>query len=293
SDERCNRAGQRVKADFVEYRASDFVREIDIFETDESVDVLQRDGAIRVFIFGALAEDFAGAIESGDGFSKLRADANDLDDGRDQKNQEHVIGEESADCEFSREDLVRANIHVDGSDHSDHHARRKRHERGERQGANDVIEQALHTSAENFLLALFCVIALDDADSAERFGEASGDFGVDLAPIPKDGANSSEKFLQKDDGDEHEADADHGHLGAEAHHDEENDDGGDDSSDEIDESRANKVSNAFNVGHDARDEASALIGIVISDGQAADVREDLVAKFGDKPLRGLGKRLSQ
>jgi hypothetical protein len=45
------------------------------------------------------------------------------------------------------------------------------------------------------------VVALDDADAAERFGEAAGDFGVDLGALAEDGADGLEGLLQNEDED--------------------------------------------------------------------------------------------
>ncbi len=50
--------------------------------------------------------------------------------------------------------------------------------------------------AKTLRLAGFGVIALDDADAAERFGETAGDFGVDLGALAEDGADGLEGALQ-------------------------------------------------------------------------------------------------
>ena len=51
-------------------------------------------------------------------------------------------------------------------------------------------------AAKTLASLLFGVIALDDADAAERFGEAAGDFGVDLGALAEDGADGLEGRLQ-------------------------------------------------------------------------------------------------
>ena len=75
--------------------------------------------------------------------------------------------------------------------------------RGE--GADDVVEQALDAAGKDAGLALFGVVALDDAHAAERFGEAAGDFGVDLAALAEDGADGLEGLLQ-DEGEDDQDD---------------------------------------------------------------------------------------
>ena len=47
----------------------------------------------------------------------------------------------------------------------------------------DVPEQPVRALGEDQLFALLGGVGLDDADAAERFGEAAGHFGVDLAAL--------------------------------------------------------------------------------------------------------------
>ena len=53
-------------------------------------------------------------------------------------------------------------------------------------------KKPLHAAGKDGGLALFGVIALDDAHAAERFGQAAGDFGVDFAALAEDGADGLE-----------------------------------------------------------------------------------------------------
>ena len=81
----------------------------------------------------------------------------------------------------------------------------------------DVVQKALGSCLEHAGFALFGVIALDNAHAAKSFGEAAGDFRVDLAPLPENGADGFEGALQ------HQAEGDqdqqhkrsHGGAGAE------------------------------------------------------------------------------
>ena len=57
---------------------------------------------------------------------------------------------------------------------------------------HDVVQQAVHAAGKDAGLALFGVIALDDAHAAQRLGEAAGDLGVDLAALAEDGADDFE-----------------------------------------------------------------------------------------------------
>ena len=57
-------------------------------------------------------------------------------------------------------------------------------------------EQALDAAGEDFGLLGFGVIPLDDANAGQRFGEAAGDVGVDLAALAEDRADTREGRAQ-------------------------------------------------------------------------------------------------
>ena len=59
-------------------------------------------GAGGLGVLWRLGEDLAGAVEAGEGLGELRADADDLDDGRDQEGEEHDVGDEAAEGEAVR-----------------------------------------------------------------------------------------------------------------------------------------------------------------------------------------------
>ena len=71
----------------------------------------------------------------------------------------------------------------------------KTHQRSRRQRLQDVVEQPLHAAAENFLFALFGVIALHHAHAAERFGQPPGDFRGDFRPRAENRANGVERLV--------------------------------------------------------------------------------------------------
>ena len=62
-----------------------------------------------------------------------------------------------------------------------------------------LCQQPLHADGEDPGLALFGVIALDDAHAAQRLGQPAGNLGVDLAALAEDGANHLEAVLQDED----------------------------------------------------------------------------------------------
>ena len=68
--------------------------------------------------------------------------------------------------------------------------------RGQR--LQDVVEEALHAGRERLLLALLGVVALHDADAAERLGEAARDLGVDLRALAEDRPDRPERLVQDD-----------------------------------------------------------------------------------------------
>src|ERR1700679_2325130 len=147
-------------------------------------------------------------------------------------------------------DLVSAEVHDEGADDSENHGGGERHERLRGDGADDVVEEALDAGGEDVGFAVFGVVALDVSDSAERFGEASGDFGVDPGALAEDRPDRPEGLLQDEAKDEKDAEGEQRHSSADADEDAEGDDGGEDPSDELKQSGADEVAYGFNIGHD-------------------------------------------
>src|SRR5437016_14595328 len=73
---------------------------------------------------------------------------------------------------------MRADIHDDGADYADERSSGEAHEGSRGECFQNIFEQALNTCSEHFFFPLFRMIALDDADATERFGQAPCDFGV-------------------------------------------------------------------------------------------------------------------
>ena len=151
----------------------------------------------------------------------------------------------------------------------------------------------LDPGGEDVGLALLGVVALDDADAAEGFGEAAGDLGVDLGALAEDGADGLEGPLEDEAEDEEDAEGEQCHPGADANENAEGDDGGEDAADEFEQAGADEVADAFDVGHDAGDEGAGAVFVVEGDGEAADVGLDLPAQLGDEALACCGEQLGE
>ena len=72
------------------------------------------------------------------------------------------------------------------------HGRREAHHGGGGERLQNVIEQALHATGEDALFALLGMVALDDANAGQRFGEAAGDFRIEPGARAIDGANRAD-----------------------------------------------------------------------------------------------------
>ena len=68
-------------------------------------------------------------------------------------------------------------------------------------------------------------------------------------------------------------------------------DGRHDAAGELHQAGADEISDAFGVGHDARDEHAGLRRIEVADRQPRDVRLDAAAHVGDGALRGNAENL--
>ena len=139
----------------------------------------------------------------------------------------------------------------------------------------------------------FGVVTLHHPHSAQRFGEAAGDFGVDLGALAEDGTDHAEGLAEADPEDQQEGESDGRHHRADVHEHRKRDDRGQQSAYEVDQSGADEVAHALDVAHDARDQHAGLVGVVVGDGEPAHVLLHPAAQLGDQLLRGFGERLGQ
>ena len=93
-------------------------------------------------------------------------------------------------------DLPRADVHHGAAHHAHQHGGRKAHQRDGGEGAQHVVQQPLHAAGEDPRLLGLGVVALHHAHAGQRFGEAPGDFGVDLAALAEDGPDLGERLAQ-------------------------------------------------------------------------------------------------
>ena len=70
------------------------------------------------------------------------------------------------------------------------------------------------------------MIALDDTDAAEGFGEAAGYFGVDFCALAEDGADGLEGSLEDEAEHDEDDEGDERHLDAELDEVDEGEEGG-------------------------------------------------------------------
>ncbi len=83
------------------------------------------------------------------------------------------------------------------------------------------------------------------------------------------------------------------HLHAELDEIAEGEECGEDSAEEVDDSGADEIADAFDVGHDASDEGAGAVGVVEGYWEPADVSLDLHAQLGDEALTFFGKKLGE
>ena len=69
------------------------ISEGNIAELDLAFDSAEGESAPWVFVFGALVEHFAGALESGEGFGDLGSDGDDLEERCGEVSEKHDVGE--------------------------------------------------------------------------------------------------------------------------------------------------------------------------------------------------------
>ena len=150
-------------------------------------DLAERRLARVLLVLGRHLHQLADAIEPGERLADLRADRRHLDDRRRQQAGEEDVVEEVADRHLARPGSTRPPtmimmtpmipmIAVENAVIAETPVIDLR----------DVAEQPVGALGEDQLLALLGGVGLDDADAAERFVEAAGDLGVDLAALAEE-----------------------------------------------------------------------------------------------------------
>ena len=92
---------------------------------------------------------------------------------------------------------------------------------------------------------------------------------------------------------EQDGEGDERHLDAELDEVAEGEECGEQAAEEVDDAGADKVADAFDVGHDAGDEGAGAVLVVEGYGEAADVGLDLHAELGDEALALFGEELGE
>ncbi len=143
----------------------------------------------------------------------------------------------------------------------------------------------MHAASKHRFLAFLRVIALDDANSAQRLREAPNDFRSDFAAFAEDGPDRAEGFRQSEGKAQQESQSDRVIAGLMRSS----------STSAIAEVRSppakstkpvpKQVAHAFHIAHDARNQRARLIRVVKRDRQARNVFLHLLAQFRDQPLR--------
>ena len=133
------------------------------------------------------------AVEAGEGLADLRADRRDLHDRRGHQAGEQDVGDEVADRHLAGEDGAAADDDHDQADGADDDRAEGGDARDRGDRLRDVAEQPVNAGREHQLFALLRGVGLDDADAADRLGQPSGHFGVDLAALAEDRTDRPER----------------------------------------------------------------------------------------------------
>ena len=106
-------------------------------------------------------------FEAGESLSELGADVHDLEDRRDHEGEKHVVAEVIADSPGAAQHAVSAEPHDQRRHQSEHRCRGRAQHAGHGERLHHVGEQPVDTGGKDIVLALFSVVALDDAHAAQ------------------------------------------------------------------------------------------------------------------------------
>ena len=144
----------------------------------------------------------------------------------------------------------------------------------------------MRPAREHELLATLGHIGLDDADAAQRLGQAARHIGVDLPALAEQRAELRERprHVPAEHGEDHERGQ--GEMPVEVEQHAERDHGGHDPACELHQAGADQVPHSLGVGHDARDQDPGLGRVEVAHRQARDVGLHALAHLRDRALRG-------
>src|SRR5258708_4400237 len=137
------------------------------------------------------------------------------------------------------------------------------------------------------------MVALYHPHPAERFSEPAGNVGVDLAALAEDRPDGPERLTQRQSEPSDHQCGDPGHEQASLQQNDEYDQRHEHTADKLDQARAQKISDAPDVGHDTRDQYAGLVAVVVGNRQAANVLLNFAPKLGNEPLASLGYELRE
>src|SRR5687768_972811 len=250
SHQRRRRPRRGVERDVFQHRYARVVFEPDIFEPDVAADLAETRLAFIRLVFGLHVEDLADPIEAGKGFGNLSADTGDRDHRRRQQADEENVHDEIAKGHPPGDDIVATHPdHHDADDADDHRAARgRRRHAGHR--LRDVAEQAMGAMREDDFFTLLRRVAFDDADAAQRFGEAASDLSLDLSALTEQRAQTLEGVSHAAAKQTEHHCCDEGHAPVQIQQHTKADDRRHHAANQLHETRAYQVADAFGVAHD-------------------------------------------
>ena len=241
---------------------------------------------VRVHVvFGGGLENLADAVEPRERLGDLRADRRNRHHRRRHQADEEDVHDEVAERHPTGENVATAEPNHDHADDADDHGAASRGRGDARHRLRHVPEQPVSALGEHDLFALLRGIALDDANAAQRLGEAPRHLGVDLAALTEQRTQCAEGVGHADAKQRQDDDRDDGQTPVEIEQHAESEHRGDDATHELHEPRADEVPDAVGIAHDARKQHSALRRVEIANRQTHDARLDALAHLGDGTLR--------
>ena len=186
-----------------------------------------------------------------------------LEDRHDHDGEEHVVAEVVTDRPSVTQHGMTAQ-HITSADHPQYRGGCRSENAGQGQRLHHVGEQSIDTDPEDAGLPLFGMVALDYANSAERFGQPSGNLGVDFGSFTKDGPDLLERILQNEDEQTHDGEYGECNEGAAMQEIDEGQNRSKHPANEFHEPGADQITYALNVRHDARDQGARAVFVVVS-----------------------------
>src|SRR5262249_12983870 len=258
--------GHGFKGDSPQYRLTWLILESHIFEAHITPNVIEVHNALRIDVFWLFCKHFVHPVEARKSLGDLSADTDHHEYRRHHKTQVKCKSEKIADGHLAGQNHPASNDHHGYANDAHQQSRSQTNNGCGKERPPDILKEAKRSGFEDSGLPFFRMKAFDHAHTGKRFRQTPGYLRVDFSPLAENRPDRFECFAQNQAEDEKKAERQNRKRAVDSHEQSKRNYRREQPADEVDESSPNQIAYTFDIRHDARNQRSSLICIVIAHG---------------------------